>query len=161
MSKQDLSVYIEEEKGKLIPHVVEPSFGVDRLFWCILEHSYRPKSAEKEWEWFAFPPIIAPYDAGIFPLVKKDGLPEKAKELLLTLQREGFYTIYAEGASIGRRYARADEVGTPYCFTIDYDTLKDNTVTIRYRNDGKQERIPLSDVPDKLRENIAQGRATL
>ncbi len=161
MSKQDLSVFVEEEKKKIIPHVVEPSFGVDRLFWCMLEHCYRDKSDEKNWEWFDFPPKVAPYTAAVYPLLKKDGHPEKAREILEMLREEGLTVTYRQTGSIGRRYARADEIGVPYAITIDHQTLEDDTVTIRFRNDGKQERIKISELAKELKKYVRQGKVTL
>ncbi len=145
-SKQDLSVFVEEEKGRIVPHVIEPSFGVDRLFYCLLESCYRPATKERDWEWFAFPPFVAPYIAGVFPLMKKDGLAEKAEEVVGALRALGLDARYSESGSIGKRYARADEVGVPYCITIDYQTKEDNTVTIRFRDDAKQIRMKISEL---------------
>ncbi|PIN82943.1 glycine--tRNA ligase, partial [Candidatus Micrarchaeota archaeon CG11_big_fil_rev_8_21_14_0_20_47_5] len=140
---------------------VEPSMGVDRLFWCILEHTFREKGNGKEWEWFDIPPIIAPYSCAVYPLMKKDGMAEKARAVVAALREEGIDAAYGESGSIGRRYARADEIGTPYCFTVDYDTLKDDTVTIRYRNDGGQERVKISEVCGIVKENLKKGRVKL
>jgi len=163
MSKQDLSVFVEEEKKKLVPHVVEPSMGVDRMLWCILEHCYRDGGgAEKrDWSWFDFPPQIAPFDCAVFPLMKKDGMKEKASELADSLRDEGFNVVFDYSGSIGKRYARQDEIGTPYCMTVDYDTLKDDTVTLRYRNDGQQERVKVSELSSKLRSLARSGRVSL
>jgi glycyl-tRNA synthetase len=158
-SGKDLSVHVEGRK--IVPHVVEVSMGVDRLFFCILEHCFREKTEDKEWEWFDFPPVIAPYHAAVFPLMKKDGLDKKAKEMTDMLREAGFDITYRDSGSIGRRYARMDEIGVPYAFTVDYDTLKDGTVTIRYRNDGKQERIKISDCESILRKNVKEGKVTL
>jgi glycyl-tRNA synthetase len=162
MSKQDLSVFVEEEKKRVMPHVVEPSFGVDRLFWCILEKCYREKGGAegRDWSWFDFPPIIAPFNCAVFPLMKKDGLKEKAEEVAALLRNDGFNCYYDESGSVGKRYARQDEIGTPYCITIDYDSLKDGTVTIRFRNDGKQIRQPISDLPSTLRKYKKEGKVT-
>ncbi|MEM2962986.1 MAG: glycine--tRNA ligase [Candidatus Anstonellales archaeon] len=168
----DLRVYVnhnnpneakegKENERKIIPHVVEPSMGLDRLFWCILEHTFREKGNKKDWAWFDFPPVIAPYSCAVYPLMRRDGLSEKALDLLGNLRAEGLDVIYTESGSIGRRYARADEIGIPYCLTIDYDTLKDDTVTIRYRNDGKQERIKVGEVYSTIIRNIKEGRVTL
>ncbi|MEM4166202.1 MAG: glycine--tRNA ligase [Candidatus Bilamarchaeaceae archaeon] len=137
---------------KFIPHVFEASLGVDRLFFCLLEHCFREASAEKQWEWFDLPPIIAPYDVAVYPLMKKDGLDEKAKEITNLLRKE-LNVLYSESGSIGKRYARADEIGVPYAVTIDYDTLNDNSVTIRYRNDGKQERVKIENILEKIKKN--------
>ena len=159
-SKQDLSVFVEEEKKKIVPHVFEVSMGVDRMFFCMLEHAFREKSKEKEWEWFDIPPQISPYEVAVFPLMKKDGLAEKAQEVSALL-RVGMDVFYHEGGSIGRRYARADEIGVPFAVTIDYDTLTDNTVTVRYRQNGKQERVKIIELSARLLENIKAGKAVL
>ena len=187
-SGQDLSVFVEEEKKKVMPHVFELSMGVDRLFYCLLEHCFRDKDVKdeagnwklgtmkppassppdaahpgtgKDWEWFDFPPIIAPYHAAVFPLMKKDGMEEKAKEVVSLLRSAGLDADYRDSGSIGRRYARADEIGIPYCLTIDYQTLEDGTITIRYRNDGKQERIKITGCEEKLRMAIKENKVTL
>jgi glycyl-tRNA synthetase len=159
-SKGDFSVFVESEKKRIIPHVFEVSMGVDRLFFCMLEHCFREKTKEKDWEWFDFPPVIAPYEIAVFPLMKKDGLAEKAKEIAARLRNE-FDVFYRDSGSIGRRYARADEVGVPYAITTDYDTLEDNTVTIRYRNNGKQKRIKIDEIADVVRKNIQDGKVIL
>jgi glycyl-tRNA synthetase len=171
-SGSDFSVFVESEKKKIVPHVFELSIGVDRTFYSVLEHCYRPKDEKdeagnwklgsgKEWEWFDFPPVIAPYHAAVFPLMAKDGLDEKARAMADWLRGRGLDVLYAYSGSIGRRYARADEIGVPYALTIDYDTLKEDTVTIRYRNDGKQERIKIQDCEGTIRENIGKGRLTV
>ncbi|MFA6327925.1 MAG: glycine--tRNA ligase [Candidatus Micrarchaeia archaeon] len=159
-SGADLSVFVEEEKRKVVPHVVEPSMGVDRMFWCVLEHAFREKSPGKDWEWFDFPPAIAPYHAWIFPLMRKDGMEEKAREVEALL-REGGLTVYCqESGSIGKRYARADEIGVPYCVTVDYDTLKDGTVTLRFRNDGKQVRLKVGELAEKISSFAKEGKVS-
>ncbi len=173
-SGSDFSVFVESEKKKIMPHVFELSMGVDRLFYCILEHCYREsdkpdrfvrtgseRTNKKEWEWFDFPPAIAPYHVAVFPLMSKDGIDTKAEEVATMLRNAGLDVTYRESGSIGRRYARADEIGVPYALTIDYDTLNDGTVTIRYRNDGKQERIKIDDCASIIRKNIADGRLML
>ncbi|MFH1521289.1 MAG: glycine--tRNA ligase [Candidatus Micrarchaeota archaeon] len=160
-SGQDFSVFVESEKKRIMPHVFELSMGVDRLFYCILEHCFRDKTNEKEWEWFDFPPAIAPYHVAVFPLMTKDGLGNKAEEITTMLRNNGLDVAYRDSGSIGRRYARADEIGIPYALTIDYDTIKDSTVTIRYRNDGKQERINISDCEKVIKENMKKGKVTL
>ena len=171
-SGTDLSVFVESEKKKVMPHVFELSMGVDRLFYCILEHCFRDKDEKdaagnwklgtgKDWEWFDFPPDIAPYHVAVFPLMGKDGMDAKASELANTLRSCGLDVTYRESGSIGRRYARADEIGVPYALTVDYDTLNDGTVTIRYRNDGKQERIKISECADIIKECIKKGKVNL
>ncbi|MDH7563587.1 MAG: glycine--tRNA ligase [Candidatus Bathyarchaeota archaeon] len=136
------------ERGRrFIPHVVEPSFGSDRLLYVALEYAYR---AKEDRALLNFPPDIAPIQLGVYPLVSKDGLPEKALALCRELVDEGFVAEYDEAGSIGRRYARADEVGIPLGVTVDYDTLKDGTVTVRDRDSWKQVRSPSKDLPQLL-----------
>lgn len=138
------------ERGKrFIPHVVEPSVGSDRLVYVALEYAYRVKDDRTL---LSFPRDIAPIQVGIYPLVSKDGLPEKALELHEILLDEGFMVDYDEAGSIGRRYARADEIGIPLGITVDYDTLKDNTVTIRDRDSWRQVRSPIEALPELLRK---------
>jgi len=138
------------ERGKrFVPHVVEPSFGSDRLVSVALEYAYRVKDDRAI---LSFPRDIAPIQVGVYPLVSKDGLPEKALELHRMLLDEGFTAEYDEGGSIGRRYARADEAGTPLGITVDYETLKDGTVTIRDRDSWKQVRSKIEDLPELLRK---------
>ncbi len=149
-SKEDLSVTTEDGR-KVIPHVVEPSFGIERPFFAILLYNFREDN--RGWSWFSFPPKIAPYLAAVFPLVKKDGLPEKAREVYEMLRK--CYSddiIYDEKDSIGKRYARCDEIGVPFCITIDYQTLEDNTVTIRFRDTTQQIRVKIENLVNKLWE---------
>jgi len=171
MSSQDLSVHLEGV-GRVMPHVVEPSFGVDRLFWALMEQSYRKSDTtaggverggapSRDWAWFDFPPIVAPFDACIYPLMKKDGLDEAAGAVARELRHEGMSVYYDESGSIGKRYARADEIGVPYCVTVDYESLKSKDVTIRYRNDGKQERVPIKGLGERVRQLILDGKTSL
>jgi glycyl-tRNA synthetase len=135
-------------RGKrFIPHVVEPSFGCDRLFYVALEYAYRVKD---ERVLMSFPRGIAPTQVGVYPLVSKDGLVEKAQEVHKLLVDEGFAAEFDETGSIGRRYARADEAGVPLGITIDYDTLNDGTVTIRDRDTWQQVRSSIKDLPKLL-----------
>ncbi|MFN3909923.1 MAG: glycine--tRNA ligase [Candidatus Anstonellaceae archaeon] len=155
-SKENLEVLDQTEGKKIIPHVIEPSIGLDRSFYAVLEHCYRPKSKEKDWEWFAFPTSVSPYLIAIFPLMKKDGLDELAREVYLLLKQKKMDCYYSETGSIGKRYARADEIGVPYCLTIDYESLDKKDLTIRFRDDGKQQRIKMDEIVPKvlwLKEN--------
>jgi glycyl-tRNA synthetase len=132
------------ERGKrFIPHVVEPSFGSDRLFYVALEYAYRVKDDRAV---LSFPRDLSPIQVGVYPLVSKDGLPEKALEVHKMLIDEDFVVEYDEAGSIGRRYARADEVGAQLGITVDYDTLNDNTVTVRDRDSWKQVRSRIEDL---------------
>ena len=132
-------------RGKrFIPHVVEPSFGVDRLFYVALEYALNIKDDRNI---LSFPRIIAPIQVGVFPLVNKDGVNKKSKKIAAFLRTEGLLVEFDDAGSIGRRYARADEVGIPLCITIDYTTLKDDTITIRDRDLWSQIRVPLLNLP--------------
>jgi glycyl-tRNA synthetase len=137
-----------KEGRRFIPHVVEPSFGSDRLVYIVIEHAYQTRDKRAL---LSFPRDLAPIQVGVYPLVKKDGLPEKAKEVFQMLIKKGFVAEYDESGSMGRRYARADEAGTPLGITIDYDTLKDETITIRDRDTWKQVRTEVKLLPELLR----------
>jgi glycyl-tRNA synthetase len=140
----------EKSAGKYFtPHVVEPSFGVDRIFYAVLEHAYTEKNSRII---LHLPRDVAPVKLLVLPLVNKDGLPEKAKEVYDMLLSEGFYVAYDYSGSVGRRYARADEIGVPLCLTIDYQTMNDDTVTLRDRDTWIQVRTDFDDLPDLLRK---------
>jgi len=135
-----------KEKGKrFIPHVVEPSFGSDRLFYVTLEYAYKTKKGRPL---LSLPRDLAPMEVGVFPLVSKEGLPEKARQVYQLLINSGFTVEYDESGSIGRRYARADEVGIPLGVTVDYETLEDDTVTIRDRDTWTQVRNKITKLPE-------------
>lgn len=142
-SGKDLSVTLDDGR-KIIPHVVEPSFGIERTIAGILLHNFK-EDKERGWNWFKFPIKIAPYISAVFPLVSKDELPDVAKKIFNDLKKD-FDVFYDDKGSIGKRYARADEIGTPFAITVDYQSLKDNTVTIRNRDSMKQIRIPIDDL---------------
>jgi len=132
---------------RFIPHVVEPSFGSDRLFYVALEYAYGIKDDRVV---MSFPRSIAPVQVGVYPLMSKDGLDTKAVEVQRLLANEGFMVEFDETGSIGRRYARADEAGLQLGITIDYDTLNDDTVTIRDRDSWQQVRCAIKDLPKQL-----------
>ncbi|MEM3781388.1 MAG: glycine--tRNA ligase [Candidatus Micrarchaeaceae archaeon] len=138
LSGKDLSVG-SGPANKLVPHVIEASMGLDRLFLAALEHAYQ-KGGERGWPWLKLNEEIAPYKYAVLPLQKDEKLTAKASELYIQLLEKGISCYYSEAGSIGKRYAKADEIGVPYCITIDYKTLEDNTVTIRNRDDTKQVR---------------------
>lgn len=149
----------EIEKYQFVPHVIEPSAGADRFTLAVLCEAYtedQVPDAKGNMETrmvMKFHPRLAPIKAAIFPLVKKDGMPEKAQELYRELKKH-FKVEYDDGGAVGRRYRRQDEIGTPFCITIDGDTLKDDTVTIRDRDTCKQERIPSSQVLEFIRKAL-------
>ncbi|NLE04711.1 MAG: glycine--tRNA ligase [Crenarchaeota archaeon] len=138
------------ERGKrFTPHVVEPSFGSDRLFYVALEYAYQIKDDRVVMK---FPRAIAPIQVGVYPLMSKDGMQEKAIEIQRQLTQEGITVEFDDAGSIGRRYARADEAGIPLGITIDYDTLTQNTVTIRDRDSWRQVRSQVKELPDLLQK---------
>ena len=141
VSKENLAVNLQGRK--FVPHVLELSFGVDRNVWALLDLGY---SKKEERTILRLPPRLAPVTVGVFPLVKKDGLPELAREVFEALRRR-FDCAYDEGDSIGRRYARLDEIGTPLCLTVDHPSKEDRTVTLRHRDTGQQTREPIADLP--------------
>ncbi|MFW6117827.1 MAG: glycine--tRNA ligase [Thermoproteota archaeon] len=140
---------VKEQGERFTPQVVEPSFGSDRLVYVALEHAYQVKEDRKI---LSFPRDIAPIQVGIYPLVNKDGLQEKASQISQTLKEEGFIVEYDETGSIGRRYARSDEIGVPLGITVDYETLDDDTVTIRDRDSWKQVRTKIEELPRLLHQ---------
>lgn len=165
LSKKKMQYYDNDldENGKpygnYIPYVVETSVGLDRLFLAVVSMSYKEEKWIKEDGTedsrvvMRIPPKLAPYKLAILPLVKKDGLPEIARDLMHEC-KEFFHTFYEEKDSIGKRYRRMDAIGTPYCVTVDHQTKEDHTVTIRDRDNMTQERIHLNDVIQKIREAI-------
>ena len=140
--------------------MVETSVGLDRLFLTIISTAYtnekwtKEDGSEDSRVVLKIPAKIAPYKLAILPLVKKDGLPEIAKQLQEEC-KQSFFTFYEEKDSIGKRYRRMDAIGTPFCVTIDHQTKEDNMVTIRYRDTMTQERIPLADVKKLILEKIS------
>jgi glycyl-tRNA synthetase len=142
----------EVEKYQFIPHVIEPSAGADRFTLAVLCEAYAEEEVKGETRTvMRFHPRLAPIKAAILPLVNKDGMPEVAQRLYRELKRD-FNVFYDDKGAVGRRYRRQDEAGTPWCFTIDGQTLQDQTVTIRDRDSLKQERLPLGEVAGRLRE---------
>ncbi len=141
---------------KVVPHVCEPSLGVGRIFYTVLEKCFREDN--RGWTWFQFPPVVAPLEVAVFPLMKKDGLAELAQEIHQELKDAGYLSFYDESGKIGKRYARADEIGIPYCVTVDYDSLKEYSVTIRDRDTMKQIKLPLEDLEIALGE-LMDGEA--
>ena len=141
-------VRVEEETiggERFIPHVIEPSFGIDRILYAVLEHSYYERE-DKGYKVLRLKPSIAPVKVGIFPLMPKDNLDSVARDILRMLRGRGIHSYYDDSGSIGRRYARADEIGVPYCITVDYQTLKDSTVTLRERDTARQKRVHMDNL---------------
>lgn len=130
---------------KIYPHVIEPSYGIDRIIFSVLLHTFT-EDKENEREYFKLPIDIAPVEVSVFPLVNKDGLSEIALEIKDNLRMDGLIAEFDSSGTIGRRYARSDEIGVPFAITVDHDTLNDKMVTIRNRDNLKQKRIPISNI---------------
>jgi glycyl-tRNA synthetase len=145
-SKQNLEVIDPSDQKKVLPHVFELSMGIDRSIFTILEHSYFEDKEHDDRIVLKLKPYLAPILLGILPLMTKDGLREKAQKIYSELKRE-FDTFYDESGSIGRRYRRLEEIGTPFAVTVDKITMEDDTITVRYRDTMQQERIKISQLP--------------
>lgn len=146
LSGADLSI-VDEKGNKIVPHVVEPSYGIDRMFYVTLEHSLR---TENDRVWLALPYEIAPVKVWILPIVKDDELIKICDKINQSLLEKSLISWIIEKASVGKRYARADEAGVPACITIDRQTQEDGTVTIRERDSKKQIRVKISEIPEKI-----------
>ncbi|MEM9294280.1 MAG: glycine--tRNA ligase, partial [Planctomycetota bacterium] len=142
-----------KQRSRYIPNVIEPASGLTRGVLVMLCEAFTPDPGRPSGVFMKFPAKFAPVKAGVFPLVNKDGMPEVAKKLYMRL-REKYAVEYDAKQSIGKRYARMDEVGAPYCFTVDGQTLEDQTVTVRDRDTQGQERIALDAVERFLAERI-------
>ena len=157
-SGKDLRYFNDQEPNeknrRFLPYVIEPSAGADRATLAFLCDAYSEDEVGGETRTvLKFHPRLAPIKAAVFPLTKKDGLPERALALYRDL-RSQITTFYDEKGNIGRRYRRQDEAGTPFCITIDSETLRNKTVTIRERDTCEQIRIPMVDVLDHITEHI-------
>ena len=147
-SKQPLEA-IREDGSKFVPHILEIAFGTDRPVFALLDTFYEKKQKEEGKTLFRLPYNFAPIDIMIFPLVKKNNLTKIAREIKNDLEKN-FVTVYDEVASIGKRYLRAAEVGTPYCITVDFDSLKKKDITIRDRDSEKQIRVKIKDLKEVI-----------
>ncbi len=152
-SGKKIQYFDPELNESYVPYVVETSIGLDRTFLAVMTHAYNEEKLEDGSERIVMniPPFLAPFKAAVLPLVAKDGLPEKGREIFDRLKTD-FMCQYEEKDSIGRRYRRQDAIGTPFCITIDHDTMEDNTVTIRERDSMKQDRIPIEKIAEVIRE---------
>lgn len=144
----------------VMPHVIEPSYGIDRICYMVLEHAYSEDVADGETRTvMRFKNGVAPVQVAVLPLMARDGMDEIARKLVLDLQAEGLQTEYDDAGAIGRRYRRQDEIGTPFCITVDYDTKEDGTVTLRDRDSMKQVRGKMEDIAAKI-PLLLKGRLT-
>jgi glycyl-tRNA synthetase len=154
LSGKKMQYFDPEINQNYIPFVIETSAGADRLFLTHLCNAFTEETTGegetlKQRTYLKFHPAIAPVKVAIFPLTKKDGLPEKASELVELLKYD-FNIVYEEKDSIGKRYTRQDLIGTPFCIAVDHQTLEDNTVTIRHRDTATQERLPIAEVHARI-----------
>ncbi|MVM37706.1 glycine--tRNA ligase [Spirosoma sp. HMF3257] len=148
--------------GNYIPYVVETSVGADRLFLAVFCNAFTKETVgegdqQKERTYLKLHPALAPIKAAVFPLMRRDGLPEKAEEIVKSLRSE-FRVVYEERDAIGKRYTRQDLIGTPFCIAVDYQTLEDDTVTIRYRDTTEQIRIPISELKARIGQEVSMER---
>ena len=154
-SGKKLQYFDHEDNASYTPYVLETSIGLDRMFLAVFSNALQEEELEdgKTRTVLRLPSVLAPVKAAILPLVKKDGLPEIAKQILEDLKWD-FNVIYDEKDAVGRRYRRQDANGTPFCITIDHDTKDDNTVTIRHRDSMKQERVKIEDLRAIIKQDV-------
>lgn len=155
-SGKKLQYFDAEDNQNYIPYVVETSVGLDRMFLSVLSSAYKEEKLEdgSDRVVLRIPATLAPNKVAILPLMKKDGLPEKAMEIMNDMKFD-FRCFYEEKDAIGKRYRRQDAIGTPYCITIDHQTLIDNTVTIRHRDSMKQDRVDVAAVKSIIQESVS------
>ncbi|TWO31349.1 glycine--tRNA ligase [Seonamhaeicola sediminis] len=154
-SGKKLQYFDPEENKSYVPYVLETSIGLDRMFLAVFSNSLQEEALENGTTRtvLKLPSVLAPVKAAILPLVKKDGLPEIARKIVDELKWD-FNVIYDEKDAVGRRYRRQDANGTPFCITVDHDTLQDNTVTIRYRDTMEQERVNIDDLREIIKKEV-------
>jgi glycyl-tRNA synthetase len=154
-SGKKLQYFDPEENKSYVPYVLETSIGLDRMFLAVFSNSLKDETLEdgSVRTVLALPSVLAPVKAAILPLVKKDGLPEIAREIVEDLKWD-FNVVYDEKDAVGRRYRRQDANGTPFCITVDHDTLEDRTVTIRHRDSMAQERVKIQDLRKIINQEV-------
>ena len=158
-SGKKIQYYDPEQEKSYVPHVIETSIGVDRMVLALLSASYTEeeigdKGKTEKRVVLKLPLQLAPIKAAILPLVRKDGLPEVGRKVFDILKYR-FNVMYEEKDSIGKRYRRQDAIGTPYCITIDHQTLKDNTVTLRHRDTMEQTRVKIHRLPEIIENKVS------
>jgi glycyl-tRNA synthetase len=155
LSGKKLQYFDPELNENYIPYVVETSLGLDRLFLAVLSAAYTEEKLENDTRVvLKIPPVLAPIKIAILPLVKKDGLPEKAREIFSQLKLD-YHIVYDEKDAVGRRYRRQDAIGTPYCITIDYETFTDHMVTIRERDSMAQDRVAINELTTYFSDKLS------
>jgi glycyl-tRNA synthetase len=155
-SGKSIKYFDPQTNESYVPYVIETSIGVDRMFLSIICHAYREEQLEngETRVLLQLPPALAPVKLAVLPLVKKDGLPEKAREIISQLRFQ-VNCQYDEKDTIGKRYRSQDAIGTPYCITVDYDTLKDESVTLRNRDTMEQTRVPIAQLQEIIQEKTS------
>ncbi len=155
-SGKKLQYFDHEENKSYTPYVVETSIGLDRMFLAVFSNSLQEEALENGTSRtvLKLPAVLAPFKAAIFPLVKKDGLPEVAREIMDDLKWD-FNVFYDEKDAVGKRYRRQDAAGTPFCITVDHDTLEDKCVTIRHRDTMEQKRVAISELKEIIKAEVA------
>ena len=154
-SNKDLKYFDESTKERFIPWVIETSAGLDRIFLALLADAYTEEKVNGEKRvLLKINPKLAAFKVAVFPLVNKDGLPEKAEDVYKLVRNYFPTAVYDKKGSIGRRYRRMDEIGTPLCITVDHQTLKDNTVTLRDRDTMKQKRVDINKLRDVVHKSL-------
>ena len=154
-SGTDLRYFDPETKERYFPYVIEPAGGIDRMALTFMIDAYEEEELEKDTRTVLhFHPLIAPTTVAVFPLVKKEGMPEKAQEIVQALRSARFSADYDEKGAIGRRYRRQDEVGTPFCVTVDGDTLSEGVVTVRQRDSMEQDKVKVDEVVAYLNQAV-------
>ena len=155
-SGKSIKYFDPQTNESYTPYVIETSIGVDRMFLSVMCHAYEEEKLEngETRTVLKLPAALAPVKLAVLPLVKKDGLPEKAREIVNALKFE-FNTHYDEKDTIGKRYRRQDAIGTPYCVTVDHDTLTDNCVTLRFRDTMQQERVNIDQLDSIIEDKVS------
>jgi glycyl-tRNA synthetase len=154
-SGKKLHYFDPEENKSYVPYVLETSIGLDRMFLAVFSNALIEEELDNNTTRVVLrlPAVLAPFKAAVLPLVKKDGLPEIAKQIVEDLKWD-FNVDYDEKDAVGRRYRRQDANGTPFCITVDHDTLEDNTVTIRHRDSMAQDRVKIEDLRDIIKKEV-------
>ncbi|AZJ32907.1 MULTISPECIES: glycine--tRNA ligase [Tenacibaculum] len=154
-SGKKLQYFDHEDNTSYVPYVIETSIGLDRMFLAVFSNSLQEEELENgsTRTVLKLPAVLAPTKAAILPLVKKDGLPEIARKIVNDLKWD-FNVVYDEKDAVGRRYRRQDAVGTPFCITVDHDTIEDNTVTIRHRDTMEQKRVKIEDLSNIIKQEV-------
>ena len=159
-SGKDMNYFDDQTREKFLPHVIEPAAGADRAtlaFLCEAYHEDQQPDDKGEMQsrvYLKLHPKLAPVKVAVFPLIKKEGMPEKGLEIYRDLKSAGIAAVYAQQGAIGKRYRRQDEIGTPWCITVDGDTMTAGTVTLRDRDSLEQIRLPVTGVVDEIARRL-------